>query len=53
MDVYLVEEELRREENLFSPHETSYKPLGGKAFDIYSYVEVSNDENMPQIPSSC
>jgi hypothetical protein len=53
MDVYLVEEELMREENLFSPHETSYKPLEGKAFDIYSFVDVSDDEDMPQIPSSC
>ena len=53
MDVYLVEQELVREESLFSPHETLYTILEGIAFDIHSFVDVSDDEDMPQIPSSC
>ena len=53
MDVYLVEQELVREKSLFSPHETSYETLEGSPFDISSFVDVSDDEDMPQIPSSC
>ena len=53
MKVFLVEQELKREKNLFCPHEISYPVLEGIAFDILSFVEVSDDEDMPQIPSSC
>ena len=53
MDVYLTEPELLREKSLFEPHEESYAPLEGKAFDIESFTDVTDDENAPQIPSSC
>ena len=53
MDVYLIESELLREKNLFEPSEETYEPLEGVAFDIRSFTSVTDDENAPQIPSSC
>ncbi len=53
MTVFLVEEELEREQDLFSPHEITYVLLEGIAFDISSFVEVSEGDDMPQIPASC
>jgi hypothetical protein len=53
MDVYLTDPELLREENLFAPHQESYAVLEGSTFDIRTYVDVTEDEDMPQIPPSC
>lgn len=39
MQIYLSEEEIKRERNLFEPHEESYKVLEGVAFDIRSLKE--------------
>lgn len=61
MDVYLTEEELLRERNLFAPHETSYvplegtyAPLEGRTDDIRSFTEqVSMNDDTLKPPSSC
>ena len=54
MDVYLTEEELLREENLFAPHVVSYKALKGREFDIASLKEkVEANDNAPKAPASC
>lgn len=54
MDVYLTEEELLREENLFVPHEISYAPLEGRACDIRAFAEqVTKGDDMPPPPPSC
>ena len=54
MDIYLTDEELEREESLFAPNKPRYEPLPGKAFKILEFVEqVSQDEDLPQPPSSC
>jgi hypothetical protein len=54
MEIFLTEEELEREENLFSPHEQKYRTLGGKACDILEFKEeAGQDSNLPQPPSSC
>lgn len=54
MDVFLTEQEIEREKNLFSPDKLQYKPLDGEAFDIHNFEEqMSDDTNMPQPPSSC
>jgi hypothetical protein len=53
MNVYLTDPELQREENLFAPHQESYAILEGSPFDIRTYVDVTEGEDIPQIPSSC
>ena len=53
MTIFLVGDELERERNLFAAHEVAYYQLDGIRFDISTFVEVSEDDNMPQIPSSC
>jgi len=54
MDVYLTDQELVREENLFAPHETLYTPLEGRTYDIRSFTEqVTVDEYAPKPPPSC
>jgi len=54
MDVYLTDQEILREENLFAPHEKSYKPLEGRTYDIRSLSEhVTVSEDMPKPPASC
>jgi hypothetical protein len=53
MDVFLTEPELLREKNLFAPHEEIYAILDGVALDLNAFTELSDDENAPQIPSSC
>jgi len=54
MDIYLNQQELLREEDLFAPHEISYKPLTGKAIDIKALTQhVALDNDMPKPPPSC
>jgi len=54
MDVYLTEQELLREEDLFAPHEESYTPLTGRAYDIDAFTQhVELDNEMPKPPPSC
>jgi len=54
MDIYLNEQELKREENLFAPSKPEYKHLEGKAWDVREFVEeVSQVVNLPRPPSSC
>ena len=54
MDVHLNEEELLREENLFAPHEMSYKPLEDRTYDIRSFNEtIVVADDMPEPPASC
>jgi len=54
MDIYLTDQELSRERNLFAPHEISYTPLKGRAYDIRSFkVPVTEAKGMPRVPSSC
>jgi hypothetical protein len=55
MEVYLTEEELKREEALFKPHKEVYKPLDGKRkYGIKEFVPVeSNDTDKPKPPPSC
>jgi len=54
MGVYLTDEELLREENLFAPHEISYKRLEGRTYDIRTLVErVTEGDSMPEAPPSC
>ena len=54
MQIFLTDEELEREESLFSPARESYDPLTGKAYDVRDLEEkAGDDENMPKPPSSC
>jgi len=54
MDIYLTDEELQREENLFAPGENWYKPLEGEAFDVRLFAQqLTEGDNLPEPPSSC
>ena len=54
MDIYLTDEELQREENLFAPNENWYKLLEGRAFDVRLIAEqVTEGKDIPEPPSSC
>ena len=53
MDVFLTGPELEREKDLFAPHEEMYVILDGVALDLSAFTEITDDENAPQIPSSC
>ncbi len=54
MDIYLTDEELEREADLFAPNETQYKELTGTACDIRAFVEqVSEDDDILPTPPSC
>lgn len=55
MDVFLTDEELIREKNLFEAHEISYRPLRKRTYKIKDYVnpdaKTSDDRRKP--PPSC
>jgi Fe-S oxidoreductase/FAD/FMN-containing dehydrogenase len=52
--VYLTDEELKREKNLFRPHEPSYAPLKTRQNNIRALSEKANDEDSTiEIPKSC
>ena len=54
MEVYLTEDELSREENLFKPHEVSCAPLTGRTDDIRALSEeMDESDEMAGIPPSC
>ena len=54
MEIYLTDEELQREKDLFSPSDTTYEPLEGRAYDISTFVEeISEDYKLPGVPPSC
>ncbi|MEW6669581.1 MAG: hypothetical protein AB1512_30595 [Thermodesulfobacteriota bacterium] len=54
MEVFLTEEEQRREENLFAPSNTQYKPLDGKPCDVRAFKEeVAEGFEQPEPPPSC
>jgi len=52
--VYLTDEELKREENLFRPHEPSYAPLKTRQDNIRELSEkASNGDSTIEMPKSC
>ena len=54
MEVFLTEEELKKEKNLFAPNESQYKPLEGKPCDIRAFKEeVTEGFEQPEPPPSC
>ena len=54
MQIFLTDDELKREEDLFSPTHAKYEPMKGKAYDVRELEEeAGEDENMPKPPSSC
>lgn len=54
VDIYLTEEELQREKNLFAPADMQYEPLKGKACDILAFTEkVAEGYELPEPPPSC
>lgn len=54
MDIYLNDQELKREESLFAPSKPQYKHLEGKACNIREFVEeASQVDDLPRPPSSC
>jgi hypothetical protein len=54
MDVFLSDEELRREQELFEAHEESYKPLKGRTYEIKDFVPAGGeDSDRPKPPPSC
>jgi hypothetical protein len=53
MEIFLTKIELSREENLFAPHEPSYSPLNGKAWDILAFAkEIEEGKEMAIVPTS-
>jgi hypothetical protein len=54
MDVFLTEEELKREEALFGPQRDVYKPLKGREYEIKDFVPAGGDDpDRPKPPPSC
>ena len=52
MDGYFTEQELKREESLIAPHETSYEPVEGSALDIRSFTPPTT-EGQRTLPPAC
>jgi len=55
MDIYLNEQELQREKNLFAPSEIQYPSLKGKSYDIYAVLlnQAVEEDSLPEAPPSC
>ena len=54
MDIFLTEEELAREKDLFEAHEESYTPLAGRKCGLRDFVQdVGQDSDRPKPPPSC
>ncbi len=54
MDVFLTEEELEREKELFEPHEEEYEPLSGRTCEIRDFIPLdADDSDRPKPPPSC
>ena len=52
--IYLAEEEIKREESLFAPHEAEYAPLEERSDDIRSHTPPTTDgDDVLQILGSC
>ncbi len=55
MEVYLTDEELIREKNIFEAHTMSYKPLKKRSYKIKDYVNpnVKPGDDRRKPPPSC
>jgi hypothetical protein len=55
MDIFLTDEELQREKDLFSPQEETYPSLkGSRDYEIKDFVPVGGDDtDRPKPPPSC
>ncbi len=54
MDVFLTEEELAREKELFEPREEDYEPLTGREYEIRDFIPLEGDDSdRPKPPPSC
>jgi hypothetical protein len=54
MDIFLTEEELQREKDLFEAHKETYKPLEGRKYEIKDFVPIGGDDSdRPKPPPSC
>jgi Fe-S oxidoreductase len=54
VDIFLTEEELKREQNLLSPHEESYKKLRGRLQNLKDLKpKAVMDNDAPKPPPSC
>ena len=54
MDVFLTEEEKKREQDLFKPHEKSYKKLRGREYQLKDFSQnVKMDSDAVKPPPSC
>ncbi len=54
MDIFLTEEELQREKELFEAHKESYAILEGRKYELKDLVQdVAVDTDRPKPPPSC